>query len=361
MDREFTVDTSRPKTRAESRAQAAAAAAHRRRTRLFPLVAVVISVILIVSWIASGSHSQHAASADLNPNAVTTSTVAPAPQYKPPAINPVYVTALRGEGKWVAQDTWHVGAPHIYITHYRTNRSSPSTIAYVSWIRSSSTRLGLYLGYKGPGPTNLSRGPEEVPATGRWNLLATFNSGFYEKDSAGGFYTHGSQYFPMINNRATLVEYKNGTLDVVNWNTGPHVTSDVVMARQNLHILVNNSKVTPLSNQPTAWGVTLHGVPQVWRTGVGVDVQGNLIYVAATNQTAASLAQIFVHVGCVRAMELDINPEWPIFVTYGGANSSHPQLDVPNPNQIASRFLYRTTKDFFAVYARVPKKIETPW
>ena len=44
----------------------------------------------------------------------------------------------------------------------------------------------------------LPRGPEQVPAGNRSRLLATFNSGFYEKDAAAGFYTNGLLYHPMI-------------------------------------------------------------------------------------------------------------------------------------------------------------------
>jgi hypothetical protein len=99
----------------------------------------------------------------------------------------------------------------------------------------------------------------------------------------------------------------------------------------------------------------------VWRTGLGIDGQGNLIYVAAPAQTASSLARILVDVGAVRGMQLDINPEWPIFVSYAGPGAVSPSLFVPNPNQIPNRFLYSSTKDFFAVFRRLPGASEQPW
>jgi len=34
---------------------------------------------------------------------------------------------------------------------------------------------------------------------------------------------------------------------------------------------------------------------------------------------------------------------------------------VPNSQQIAGRFLYNSTKDFFALYARVPGQAQIPW
>jgi len=55
----------------------------------------------------------------------------------------------------------------------------------------------------------------------------------------------------------------------------------------------------------------------VWRSGIGVDRHGNLIYVAGEDQTVKSLATTLLHAGAVRAMELDINSYWVSFITYG--------------------------------------------
>jgi hypothetical protein len=233
--------------------------------------------------------------------------------------------------------------------------------AYLAWIRTSNTQLGLYPGYEGPGATSLDRGPEMVPTSARGRLLATFNSGFYEQDAPGGFYAHGTSYFPMVKGLATVVTYTDGHVDLVDWRGGPVPSANVVLARQNLRLLVDGGSPTPLVNDGADWGLTLHGDPAVWRTGLGIDAGGNLIYVAAPDQTASSLASILVAAGAVRAMELDINPEWPIFVTYHGAGAAGPALFVPNPNQIPNRFLYSSTKDFFAVYGRVHGDSRVPW
>lgn len=246
-------------------------------------------------------------------------------------------------------------------TTFHPDPSRPSTVAYAAWIRAATTRLALYPGYKGPGPTTMDRGPEMVPQSARPELLATFNSGFYEADAAAGFYVHGTLYFPMVQGAAAVVAHADGTVGIVDWQGGPTPPSDVVMARQNLGLLVDHATATPEVNSPSKWGVTLHGAPAVQRTGIGIDNRGNLIYVAASEQTAASLTQILITLGAVRAMQLDINPEWPIFVTYGGSGAVSPSLFVPNPNQIPNRFLYPSTKDFFAVFGRVPGQNEQPW
>ena len=283
------------------------------------------------------------------------------PPYEPPPITSIIHPALPGEGAWTAMDTWDPGPAAILTTAFRPDQAQPTVMAYVAWLRTSRTQLALYPGYKGPGTTPLNRGPEMVPLSARADLLATFNSGFYEADSAGGFYTHGTLYFPMIDGLATVVAYSDGRVDIVDWTGGSTPGPDVVMARQNLPLIVNGGAPTPSLDVSFKWGVTLHGAPAVWRTALGIDGHGNLIYVAAPEQTAPSLAQVLVDAGAVRAMELDINPEWPIFVTYAGTGASGPALFVPNPNQTPQRFLYSSTKDFFAVYVRSEAAKNPPW
>ncbi len=261
--------------------------------------------------------------------------------------------------RWRRLDPWS-RVPTVYATTFRPDPRA-ATIVYATWLRSSASILALYPGYLGPGATTLARGPEEVPPTARDRLLATFNAGFYEADSAAGFYAHRTLYFPMVRGLATVVRYTNGVVNVVSWAGGPRPGANVVVARQNLPLLVANGRPTALAADNAAWGLTLHGAPAVWRTALGVDASGNLVYAAAPAQTAASLARVMVDLHCVRAMELDINPEWPIFVAYGRPGAGDATLVVPNPNQIPGRFLYPSTKDFFAVFQSSTPGEAQPW
>ena len=262
---------------------------------------------------------------------------------------------------WSVRDTWAGHGPVVAVINVHPVGQPAGTVAYAGWIRTAATVLGLYPGYEGPGVTSLPRGPEAVPSTGISRLLATFNSGFYEKDGAAGFFTNHTLYFPMIKGLATVVRYTDGTVGITQWAGGPNPGPTVLMARQNLPLLVNDSAPTPATANDYAWGLTLHGLAAVWRSALGIDKNGNLIYAAAPAQTAASMAALMVQLHSVRAMELDINPEWPIFVTYAGPGAASPTLDVPNPNQIAGRFLYSSTKDFFAVFlSRGPGEAQ-PW
>ena len=252
--------------------------------------------------------------------------------------------------RWVNPEPWAGSPAAVLVAHLPIDAAGNA--AYIAWMRTSRTQLALYPGTSNPGPSLFPRGPQQVPRIGWTNLVATFNSGFYEKDTRAGFFVNNSLYDPMARGLATVVAYADGHVDIVRWTGGRRPGRDVLVARQNLPLLVENGHSTPGVSVSTGWGSTLGGAPAVWRSALGVDRNGNLIYVAAPDQTAPSLARILVHAGAVRAMELDINPAWPILTTFGGPKAALPNLFVQNPNQTATRFLAPSTKDFFAIYLR---------
>jgi hypothetical protein len=90
----------------------------------------------------------------------------------------------------------------------------------------------------------------------------------------------------------------------------------------------------------------------VWRSWVGVDAYGNLIYAAGENQSVQSLAQLLAHAGAVRGMELDINSFWVSLITYGAPGGLEPRNLLGAMSRPATRYLEPDDRDFFAVYAR---------
>jgi hypothetical protein len=85
-----------------------------------------------------------------------------------------------------------------------------------------------------------------------------------------------------------------------------------------------------------------------------VDRRGDLLYAAANDQTVESLAEILRRAGAVRAMELDINPEWVSYMWY----SPRAGRGSPTPHKLAAfvrpahRYYSASSRDFFAVYGR---------
>ena len=277
----------------------------------------------------------------------------------PPRITPVFAHRLPGEGVWKPTGAPIGGKPPVLVTTFRTERDYPRIVAYVAWFDHTRTAIGYYPGRYEP-PSATLRGPMDVPHGQRWRLLATFNSGFIYRDGLNGDALNGHTNEPLKQGLATLVAYKDGRVDVVGWDGGPSPGPAVAWARQSLPLIIDHGRLSPKLSDSTAWGYTLGNAVRVWRTGVGVDRRGNIIYAAADYQTVTTLARILQRAGAVRAMELDINPEWPTLITYRHRRGLLPTRVVPNYQQPPTRYLVPDDRDFFAVYRRLPGKIDVP-
>jgi hypothetical protein len=275
-------------------------------------------------------------------------------EYRPGRIAPLTRPALPGEGVWVPTRRNPGPQAPLLVSTFRSEPAEyPRLVAGVAWIDAARTRLTLYPGREEPSVELPSRGPMEVPRRVRPRLLATFNSGFKLADSNGGFALNGHTYAPLRQGQATFVAYRDGRVNVVAWHGGSIAPRDAVFARQNLPLIVNGGRPNPNLNQSGEWGATLGNAVRVWRSGVGIDRHGNLIYAAANDQTVESLAHILIHAGAVRAMELDINSYWVTFNTYRGSGGLGAQKLLGEMDRSAGRYLEEPDdRDFFAVFER---------
>ena len=277
----------------------------------------------------------------------------------PPRIQPVFAHPLPGEGVWRPSGPAVVGGPPVLVTTFRTERDYPRIVAYVAWFDHRRTALAYYPGRYEP-PSATLRGPMQVPFGQRWRLLATFNSGFIYSDGLNGDALDGRVNEPLRDGLATVVAYRSGAVDIVDWHGGPGPGPAVAFARQSLPLIIDHGRLSPALNDSTRWGFTLGNAVRVWRTGIGIDRRGNLIYAAADYQTVTTLAEILKRAGAVRAMQLDINPEWPTLNTYRHRHGLLPTMVVPNYQQAPTRYLVPDDRDFFAVYRRLPGPIAVP-
>jgi hypothetical protein len=278
----------------------------------------------------------------------------------PPAIRPVFAHRLPGEGIWHAAGPPVQGGPPVLVTTFRTELDYPRIVAYVAWFDRTRTALAWYPGRYEP-PNAPVRGPAMVPHDQRWRLLATFNGGFTHIDGNNGSAVDGVTDEPLQDGLATLIEYRDGHVDVETWQGGANAGRGVVFARQSLPLIVDHGRLSPKLNYSTEWGYTLGNAVRVWRTGVGIDRRGNVIYAAADDQTVFTLARILQRAGAVRAMQFDINPEWPTLITYRHQDGLLPTEVVPNVMQPPTRYLVPDDRDFVAVYRRVPGPITVPF
>jgi hypothetical protein len=272
--------------------------------------------------------------------------------YTPPPIAPILHPALPGEGVWRSTFVGHHGPPPVLVTSFRSDPNYPQMVAGVAWIDHTQTSVMLYPGVQEPAVPMSNRGPEEVPMALRNRLVATFNSAFKLSDSSGGFGYDGHTYAPMVQGIATIVRFRNGRVNVVRWESGPDIGPNVVYARQNLPLIVDGGHPNPNLSDGPEWGATLGNAIRVWRSAIGIDRHGNLLYAAANDQTVGSLAAIMVHAGAVRAMELDINAYWPSFITYHRPGAIGAANFLPDMVRSPQRYLTPDDRDFFAVFTK---------
>jgi hypothetical protein len=111
------------------------------------------------------------------------------------------------------------------------------------------------------------------------------------------------------------------------------------------------------SDSNDKWGATLGNKVYVWRSAVGVDANGGLIYVGGGGLNAKTLGDVLVHAGAVRAMELDINSQWVTYYLYDQVYPTNPtgvkgRKLLPDMQRGEDRYLQPSERDFFALLAR---------
>ena len=310
------------------------------------------------------------------PPTTTTTVPRPPPLPSPTPIRPLVSPSLPGEGDWqaatvrqqprnrsergyrpvprrgAAGSNWP-GSPRL--RHRASPRRRPPVRRYRldrlgrhphGALRGTSERYGTW---PQQGGVTVSQLP---------SLLAGFNSGFklYSYDIA--WYDQGRTAVPLRAGAASLVIFANGTATVADWgrDVGPGPTVDGV--RHSLTLLVDYGIAAPTVGAPSQWGAVLGGGTNTWRSGVGVTAAGDLVYAGGADLDPAGLARLLIAVGAMRAMGLDINPEWVSFATFTHAGGIAGTGVIGAANLLAGtylapgHYLQPFSRDFFAVFAR---------
>ncbi len=272
----------------------------------------------------------------------------------PDAVRPFVANPLPGEGVWQPTGKLVGGVPAVYQTFVRPDTVHTSLLAGIISMDQRRLRSVLYNGLDIPGGGGWQHGASVAPADDA-GLVAAFNGGFRLDASRGGYMTEGRTMRPLVDGRASFVIGRDGTATVGAWSRDVALTPDVVSVRQNLDLIVDGGSAVPglLANDNYRWGATLGGKIFVWRSGVGVDAKGNLIYVAG-ELDIVSLANVLARAGAVRAMELDINSGWVSAYVYQGTTPAdiHGVKLLGAIQRPANRYLQTGTRDFIALFAR---------
>ena len=288
-------------------------------------------------------------------HATTTTTTVP-PGLPPPSPVPLVVhPALAGEGKWQATGPLVDGVPAMYVAQFRADDIYTSQITSAVWIDTKLIRLQLVPGSTEPGGTWAH--PPYVTASELPHLVAAFNGGFRFQDARGGIYLEGKTGVQLLQGAASFVIYKNGHVNIDAWGAHFGMSPEVESVLQNVVLLVDHGRLAPSATYTdnAIWGYTLGGGYVVPRSGIGVTADGALVYVAGPALTARSLAESLQRAGAVRAMTLDINPEWVTFNFYAH-QPGHPSVVsgtklYPEMQRSADRYLPPgwEARDFYEV------------
>ncbi|HLX78017.1 MAG TPA: phosphodiester glycosidase family protein [Acidimicrobiales bacterium] len=246
---------------------------------------------------------------------------APRPLPAPTALVPFSRAGAQGQGTWRPFGRRVFGQAAVFETDLLPPAGGAP--AGIAWMDTKLLRATLYSGSGSPGGSSWHFSAPIKPGQAR-TLVGAFNGGFYLKSSNGGYYSEGKLVAPLRPGAASLVIYRDGTATVGEWGRDATMTKDVAAVRQNLNLIVDQGRpVAGLNPYDTSvWGSTLGGIPDVWRSGLGITRNGALVYVAGAALNVSVLAQLLARAGAVRAMELDINPYWTVFATYRPATAN---------------------------------------
>jgi hypothetical protein len=287
----------------------------------------------------------------------------------PPTANRVPTPAAvveQNEGVWQATGRTVSGYPAVYTTYVRPNATNTSYYTGLMWLDTKLLRASYVVGLNepggGPNPWN-----SQIPANLRGISIAAFNSGFKMDSARGGAWLDGQEIKPLVNGAASFVIKKDGSASVGKWGRDLVMGPDIQAVRQNLELLVDNHALNPAVREEdtTVFGATLGNQALVWRSGVGVDANGALIYAGGPALSVLQLAKTLLNAGAVQAMELDINTDWVSAFTYvpqDVADLSSPTVGVkllPNMSRGTDRYFSPGERDFFAFLAD-PKALEVP-
>ena len=280
------------------------------------------------------------------------------PRTPPPvAMAPFVDTPLPGEGTWEATGRTVLGTPAVYTAFMRPDPIHTSLVAGFMWMDPKLLRAVHVPGLKEPAGAPQKYGAQ-IPPELRPSTVAAFNSAFRLDDARGGFWDEGTEVRPLVNGQASLVIDKDGRADVVAWGRDRNLDANVAQVRQNLALVVDNGQSAAGldSEATTKWGATVGNQVLVWRSGIGVDRNGGLIYVAGPGLSVNQLAELFLRAGAVRAMELDINSDWTTAYIFEQTDPNDAAAIIgnkllPDMKRGGDRYLVPGERDFVTMVA----------
>lgn len=288
-------------------------------------------------------------------------------------IKPLYTSpVLPGEGVW---ETCHSprdenGRPVLYKTFYRPSVDFPNAVVYMMIVDMRRIIMQYYVGSQEPAAPEAT---SEVESTLRSRVLAITNAMWQQRHSQGaGAIFRGKVLYPMVDGMATLIVYRDGSVDVQEWS--PDIPIEIVRdARQLRHLIVKNGVVVQsvsrggrLEDAEIGLGFLLGGGGKdqdgkhFWyvahRSAFGIREDGNLVFAIGHHIGSKDLAKALVLAGCERGMHADANPAnivGNLYIRDSYGNLIRRLMLSPEQSKYSlTRYEDGYSKDFFAFFLR---------
>ena len=218
----------------------------------------------------------------------------------------------------------------------------------------SLLHLTLHAGSSDGGTVGWTYGDQITPREIH-RVIAAFNGGFKLTYSDVGFMSGGHTAVALKQGLASIVTYTDGSTNIGAWNAGvPSAHKTVFSVLQNQQLLVDHGVAAASASGCilACWGGTVGGRTAVARSGLGITTSGQLVWAAGEHLLPAELAAALIGAGAVRAIELDINPDWVagyLYIHHPGGPSPVPV--VPGQLGIAGKLLEPYSRDFLTIVA----------
>ena len=288
-------------------------------------------------------------------------------------IKPLYTSpGIPGEGVWETSGSPKdlLGKPIIYKTFYRPSVDFPNAIVFMMVLDMSKAFMQYYVGKHEPGaPLALS----EVESELRPRILAITNALWMQRHSRGaGAIFRGKVIYPMVDGMATLLVYKDGSVDIREWS--PEIPLQAVRdARQLQHLIVKDGMVVQSiargarkEDAEIGLGFLLGGGGKnqdgqhFWfvahRSAFGIRKDGNLVFAIGHHIGSKDLAKALVLAGCERGMHADANPDnivGNLYIRDSFGNLVRKlKLSPEQSKYTLNRYEDGYTKDFFAFFTK---------
>ena len=311
------------------------------------LVAALAVLVAFGAYLATGSGGSngHPRSTGGSGSSGSASSATPAKPATPPPPALVVHAPRATSTSWTLAARVH-GQPAVWVAH----RGGVTLVR----MDQGQVHLTLHAGSADGGEVGWVYGDKITPAEIH-RLVAAFNGGFKLSYASVGFKSGSHVAASLKSGLASIVTYTDGTTNIGSWNAGvPSAQKRVFSVLQNQNLMIDHGVAASTVSTCIieCWGATIGGRTSVARSAIGITSSGQLVWAAGENLVPSELAGAMVRAGVLRAVELDINPDWVagyLYEHHPGGPTGVPL--VPEQLGIAGKFLEPYSRDFLAVVA----------